>query len=287
MSISTANLTGTLDLTGGTAAFSSLANLLDPRVLIEIMLILLGAYVLVSILTFLYKNIAEQLGHRRIAVTVLIPLTKIIIYISAILIIFTLFVSPTITELVAFFGLFGAALGIGLKDLFADIVGGIVITFEKPFQIGDKLTAGGYYGEVIDIGLRSTRLVTPDDNTVSVPNYRILADSVASANTGRTAMMVVIDLFIDTENDVEAAMRILKDAVVTSKYIYISKGFPYTVLLDDYPYYLRLRAKAYVNDLRYEFEFKSEVTRRAWVAFAREGIVPPRVPAAPQTAEKD
>lgn len=278
MSINTANLTVS------DATLSSLAILLDPRVLIEIVLIFIVAYLLIIVLTFLFRNIAEQLGHYRIAVTVLIPLTKIIIYISAFIVILTLFVTPTLTELVAFFGLFGAALGIGIKDLFADIVGGIVIAFEKPLQIGDKIRTGNYYGEVTDIGLRATRIITPDDNTVSVPNYKIISESVASANTGKTAMMVVIDLFIDTENDVEAAMRILKDAVVTSKYVYISNDFPYTVLLDDFPYYLRLRAKAYVNDLRYEFEFKSEVTRRTWIAFAQEGIAPPRVPAAPQTA---
>lgn len=287
MSFSTANLTGDIDLSEGGPVISSLASLLDPKVLIEIILVLIGAYILVSILTFLYKNISEQLGHHRIAVTMLIPLTKIIIYLSAIGIILQLFITPTITEFVAFFVIFGAALGFGLKDLFADIVGGIVITFEKPFQIGDKIKADGYYGEVLDIGIRSTRIVTPHDDTVSVPNYRILAESVASANTGKTAMMVVIDVFIDTENDVEAAMRILRDAVVTSKYVYISKIMPYTVLLDDSPYYLRLRAKAYVNDLRYEFEFKSEVTRRTLIAFAHEGILPPRVPVAPQTAEKD
>ena len=90
-------------------------------------------------------------------------------------------------------------------------------------------------------------------------------------------MMVVIDLFIYPYSDAVLAMKILKESVVTSKYVYISKKRPFTVLLKDYPFYRRLRAKSYVNDLRYEFEFESEVTRRAWREFSRNGIEAPNV----------
>jgi hypothetical protein len=161
------------------------------------------------------------------------------------------------------------------SHLFADIIGGIVITFEKHYQVGDKIKIGDYYGEVSDIGIRATKLVTPDDNLVSAPNYLIFTQAVASANAGAPEMMVVIDLFLDS--DAVLAMKLLKESVATSKYVYISKKRPFTVLLKDYPFYRRLRAKAYVNDLRYEFEFESEVTRRAWIEFSKNGIKAPNV----------
>jgi len=100
---------------------------------------------------------------------------------------------------------------------------------------------------------------------------------VASANAGSPEMMIVIDLFIDPDSNAELAMRILKEAVATSKYVYISKKRPFTVILEDYPFYRRLRAKAYVYDLRYEFEFKSEVTRRTWKEFSKKRITAPKV----------
>jgi small-conductance mechanosensitive channel len=239
--------------------------------------IIIIAYVLVFILTFLLRKVSEQVGQYRIIVKTLIPLLKFVIYLWAIYFIIVAVISPSLTEAVAFSGLLGAALGFGLKDLFADAVGGITITFEKPFQIGDKITFGKYYGEVIDIGIRGTRLVTPDANTVTVPNYLIFTESVASGNYGKLDMMVVIDLYIDPRSDVIRGIKILKDAVVTSKYVYISPNHPYTVLFEDFAYYHRLRAKAYVNDLRQEFEFKSEVARRAWTAYRQEGIEPPHI----------
>jgi len=73
------------------------------------------------------------------------------------------------------------------------------------------------------------------------------------------------------------AREILREALITSKYIYILEECPYTILLEDSPWYLRLRAKGYVNDLRFEFDFRSEVTGRAWAAYARQGIRPPRI----------
>jgi small-conductance mechanosensitive channel len=250
---------------------------IDVGTILSLILILIIAYLLARLITFLLIRISERAGGYRITIKMVIPLLKFSIYGVAIYYIASALLSLTSTQLIAFSGLLGAAIGFGLKDLFADVIGGLILIFEKPYQIGDKVKIGGYYGEVSDIGIRSTRLITPDDNLVSVPNYLMFTQSVASANAGSPQMMVVIDLFIDPDSDAELALKILKEAVVTSKYVYISKKRPFTVLLEDYPFYRRLRAKAYVYDLRYEFEFKSEVTRRAWQEFYKRGIKAPQV----------
>lgn len=247
----------------------------DIITLLYIIYIILLAYILVKLISLLIKKIGDKAGYKRIAANMIIPLFKITIYFVAFYLIITSLVQPSLEQLVLFSGFFGAALGLGLKDVFADIVGGIVIAFERPFLIGDKIKIGDEYGEVKDIGLRSTRIITPDDSIVSIPNFLIFNQSASSANSGKTEMMVVIDLFIDNHNNIELAEKILRECLVTSKFIYISKLNPYTVLVEDFPFYRRLRAKAYVNDLRYEFEFKSEVTRRTWQEFDRSGVIPP------------
>jgi small-conductance mechanosensitive channel len=249
----------------------------DLGTILSSILIIIGAYLVTRFITYILIRVSERAGARRITVKMVIPLLKFSIYGIAIYYILRPILSLSPNQLMAFSGLLGAAIGFGLKDLFADVIGGLVIIFEKPYQLGDKVKIGEYYGEVSDIGLRATRLITPDDNLVSVPNYLIFTQAVASANAGSPEMMVVIDLFIDPDSDAELAMRILKEAVVTSKYVYISKKRPFTVILEDYPFYRRIRAKAYVYDLRYEFEFKSEVTRRTWKEFSKKGIIAPKV----------
>jgi small-conductance mechanosensitive channel len=251
---------------------------IDTGLILRSILIILLAYLLARAIAYILTLISERAAEYRIPVKMVIPLLKFSIYGIALYYVLRAVLSLSSTQLVAISGLLGAAIGFGLKDLFADVVGGLFLVFEKPYQIGDKVKIGGYYGEVSDIGIRATRLVTPDDNLVSVPNYLMFSQAVASANAGSPEMMVVIDLFIDAESEAEVALEILQEAVITSKYVYISKKRPFTVLLEDYPFYRRLRAKAYVYDLRYEFEFRSEVTRRAWQELTKRGVKAPNVP---------
>jgi len=249
----------------------------DAHLILYIVFVIVIAYVITYLLSFILFHVSERIGWYRTSVTMIIPLLKLIVYTVAFYYIITALIEPSLTQMIAFSGLFGAAIGFGLKDLFSDIVGGIVIIFEKPYQIGDKVTIGDKYGEVTDIGIRSTRIRTPADETVSLPNFSIFTQPVTSGNAGDLAMMVTIDLFIHPDSDADTAMKILKEALVTSKYVIISKKYPFTVLLEDFPFYKRVRAKGYVNDLRLEFEFKSEVTRRAWADFKKAGIRPPSV----------
>jgi small-conductance mechanosensitive channel len=251
--------------------------IIDTGTIISSILVILIAYLLIRVITSILVFTSERAGQYRITVKMVLPLVKFSIYGYTFYYISVNILKWESSQLILFGGLLGAAIGFGLKDLFADVIGGIVITFEKPYQVGDKIKIGDYYGEVSDIGLRATKLVTPDDNLVSAPNYLIFTQAVASANAGFPEMMVVIDLFIDSASDTILAMKILKESAITSKYVYVSKKRPFTVLMKDFPFYIRLRAKAYVNDLRYEFEFESEVTRRAWNEYSRHGIKAPDV----------
>jgi len=248
---------------------------IDGNLILYIVFVITIAYVLTYLLSFILLNVSERTGWYRSTVTMAVPLLKLIVYTVALYYVTIAVIEPSLTQMVAFSGLFGAAIGFGLKDLFADIVGGLVIIFEKPYQIGDKITIGNQYGEVKDIGIRSTRIQTPADELVSVPNFSIFGQPVSSGNAGDLAMMIVIDIFVHSDADADLAMKILREALVTSKYVIISKRYPYTVLVEDFPFYMRLRAKGYVNDLRLEFEFKSEVTRRAWAELRKAGIRPP------------
>ncbi|AKB18334.1 MULTISPECIES: mechanosensitive ion channel family protein [unclassified Methanosarcina] len=251
---------------------------IDTQTLITIVLIFLFAYVLARIITTLLSKLSEKMNRGgRIKVKIIIPIVKFAIYVIAFYYIFGEIFKIFGAEILLLTGILGAAIGFGIKDLFSDLIAGLVITFEKPYQIGDKISMGNYYGEVADISLRATKLVTPDDNTVTVPNSLIFNEAVASGNYGASEMMVVIDLYIAGESNVETAMRILREAVVSSKYVYISKKSPVVMLYKAFPFYTRLRAKAYVNDLRDQFKFESDVHTRTWIEFQKNGIRAPQL----------
>ncbi|MBN1236003.1 MAG: mechanosensitive ion channel [Methanotrichaceae archaeon] len=261
---------------------SGLLQSIDASSILSSLVVLLLAYAASRIFTYVLTHLSEWkalniVGLNRITVKMLIPLLKFTFYFVAIYYILAHIFNIASSQLLLFSGLLGAGLGFGLQNLFSDVVGGILTVVERPYQIGDKITMGGYYGEVKDIGLRVTRLVTPDDSLVSVPNGSIFQKSVVNVNAGNLEMMVVIDLFIDPSCDANLAMNIIKEALLTSKYIRLSEKHPYVILMKDFPFYKRIRAKGYANDFRYEFSFETDVTRRAWAEFSKRGIKPPRI----------
>ena len=241
--------------------------------------VLVVAYVAANAISLVLTALADRLAHKRFQVMFLIPLVKFVVYGSALYLVLSVLFDLTQTQLVAFAGLLGAAIGLGLKDLLADIVGGVVVVLEQPFQVGDKVTLGDHYGEVVDIGVRSTTIITPTDTAVSVPNFALFNEAVGNANTSDAEMLVAIEFFVDPNADIDRAADIVADALVTAPQVYVSDEAPATVVVEDDLYYRTLRGKAYVNDLRDEVAFRTDVNERVLDAFDREGIESPTVPA--------
>jgi small-conductance mechanosensitive channel len=100
---------------------------------------------------------------------------------------------------------------------------------------------------------------------------------VASGNAGSSEMMAELNVYINNNSDADLAIKILREAVVTSRFVYISSSRPVIMLLNDHPFYKIITAKAYVNDLRDEFVYRSDVTRRAWNEFHKAGIKAPEL----------
>jgi len=250
----------------------------DQGTLLRIAGVLVGAYVVARVAGAALSTIAERSPRRRISIKMLVPVVRFLVYGAAAYLVLGPLLQLSSSQLLAVSGLLGAALGFGLKDLFAGMIGGLVLVTERPYQVGDKVEIDGDYGEVTDIGLRATTLSTPDDSAVRVPNATLFTANVSNANDGRPEMLVVVELSVTADADVERATAIVEEAMVTSKYVYVDDDHPVAVRVGDETYYRTVRGKAYVADLRDEFAFASDVTERSMAAFEREGIETPETP---------
>jgi len=154
---------------------------------------------------------------------------------------------------------------------------GVILLMDEPFQVGDRVAFGGYYGEISEIGLRSVRMITLDDNLVTIPNNKFLNEASASANAGALDCMVVIPFYLGAAEDFVAARRLIEEATATSRYVFLDK--PMTSLVSDEfmgeRFVTVIRIKAYVFDARYEKAFASDVTERVKLALRAAGICTP------------
>jgi small-conductance mechanosensitive channel len=245
----------------------------DATTITGAVVVLAVAVIVARSARILLATLADRSAKFAPVIRLVMPLTKFLIYGVAVYSILGPLFRLSQTQALAFSGILGAALGLGLKDLLANLVGGLVVVFETPYQVGDRVELGDHYGEVLDVGLRATRLQTPDDNLVAVPNYLAITESVANANAGSSEMLVVTELFVANDADAERARDIVEEAVYTSRHLAPER--PVTVFVEARPRYRTIRAKAYVNDLDAEFAFESDVTRRALRRFDEEGIRTP------------
>jgi small-conductance mechanosensitive channel len=227
-------------------------------------------------LIWVLEKLAERNAKRRLFFKRLVPIARISLWFLAILFVSMVIFRVQAQGLIAAGAAVGVAVGFAAQDILKNVFGGLIVLFDQPFQVGDKISVQGTYGEVVSIGLRSTRIVTPDDNLVSVPNAQVVDGQVANANSGELNCQVVTDLFLPGNVDEARAKRIAFEAAASSKYVFLNK--PIVVLVKDEfkeTFLTHLKVKAYVLDPRLEFQFMSDVTERAREGFRKAGLLGP------------
>ncbi|MFY0606668.1 MAG: mechanosensitive ion channel [Cyclobacteriaceae bacterium] len=236
---------------------------------------LIVGYVVIRVISRALVILAERSAQYRITLKGILPVVRILGWLIIIIIIVAGIFHPPAATILALSASAGVAVGFAAQDILKNIFGGIMILFDRPFQVGDKIEVGSFYGEVTEIGLRSTRIVTPDDSMVSIPNSSIMNGSVSNANSGAAHCQVVAEIYLPLGIDTMRAREIAIQSAQVSKLVFLNK--PIAVLffneVKERRSYLKMRLKAYVVDIRSEFAFKSEMTEIVVKALIDENLM--------------
>ena len=238
--------------------------------------ILFITYYLNKYVTLILDNISERTTNYRLFIKRLSPVSRILIWSVAIYIIIAGVIVPPFETVLTIAASVGIAVGFASQDKLRNIFGGIMIILDRPFQVGDKIQVGDHYGEVLSIGLRSTRMVTPDDSVVSIPNGELMNHAVSNSNSSALDCQVVAEIFLPATVDVAKVKKIAQKAVYSSSYSFLNKPVTIIVLneMRDKKFVMKLRVKAYVLDIRYEFMFKSDVTEMILEECNKQKLIP-------------
>lgn len=77
-------------------------------------------------------------------------------------------------------GAVGVGVGFGLQNIVSNFISGLIIMFERPVKVGDRIELGGVEGDVMEIGARRTTIVTNDRVAIIVPNQRLITENVVN-----------------------------------------------------------------------------------------------------------
>ena len=147
-------------------------------------------------------------------------LANIIITIIAVIILLGHFgIEPS--ALVATLGIGSLAIALAAKETLSDIISGFMILLDQPFAIGDRVALLDIdtWGDVTEIGLRSTRILTRDNRMVTVPNSVIGKGLIVNYSDPSTMYRVQTQIGLAYGIDVEAARRVLIEALNSEEWV--------------------------------------------------------------------
>jgi small-conductance mechanosensitive channel len=138
-------------------------------------------------------------------------LIVIVIYTIAIVHILRHF-KQDISSLLVSLGVGSLAMALAAKDTLANMIAGFMIMTDRPFRLGDRIMLeSGEKGDVYDIGLRTTKILTFDNTLIVVPNQQIVNEKVTNLSYPNPQIRVTIDIGVAYGTDLDHVKQILAD----------------------------------------------------------------------------
>lgn len=241
--------------------------------------VIAGAWLLLRFTGSFVDQLSHRFVDRRLTFQKVETVFQFVVYMATAGVVITLSLRLDEKVLAVVGGTVAVSVGFAVKDVVASFIAGLMIMIDRPFQVGDRVSFGGQYGDITAIGLRSVRMQTLDDNTVTIPNNKFLSEIVSCGNYGALDMQVVMDFYVGLDQDIDTAREAVYDAAVSSRFAHLPK--PVVVLVNqvvvDTHIAVRLRLKAYVLDTRYEKDFESDVNLRVLRTLRAHNILPPAI----------
>jgi small conductance mechanosensitive channel len=179
-------------------------------------------------------------------------------------------IGVNIASLIAGLGIAGIAIGFAAKDTLSNIVAGIFIFWDRPFYIGDLVEIEGEYGEVQNITLRTTRIVTPDGRLISIPNQKIAENKITSY-TMFPHLRLDIAVTIGVEESIENARQVLL-GLVKGDDRFLKDKDPVVLVKELGDYYIALELRVWLDDTKTHIPIRAELREKVFNAFNAAGI---------------
>ena len=168
-------------------------------------------------------------------------------------------------------GLIGFALAFGMQDTIANFMAGIMIAVERPFKIGDRIRVGDEWGDVVDIGIRSTRIRTEKDEIVTIPNNLVATREVWNFTRDSPGIMMTVPIGISYDSDWHRAEEIILN-VANRHPLVLKKPDAHVRMIRYGDSSIDLELWARISHAKYRGIVMSDILKAVKDRFDKEGI---------------
>jgi len=171
-------------------------------------------------------------------------------------------------SLLAGAGFAGIVIGFAAQSALSNVISGLLLTFDRPFKLGDRVDIAGVYGDLMDIGLRSVRIKTPENLLVTIANNDVASSQIINYTESKYyKTRLLIPISVSYESNLPKVRKILlrvakknQDILDKPESEVITKGFgEYAINVELWVWTNRARGKRKVisdllNEVREQFE---------------------------------
>lgn len=113
----------------------------------------------------------------------------------------------------------GVGIGFGLQNLTSNFISGIILLFERPVKVGDRITVDDIWGDVVKINLRTTIVNTPDNFTIVLPNSKLLESNLINWSYGDLKIRLRLPVGVAYGTDADHVTDLLKEVAKKCEYV--------------------------------------------------------------------
>lgn len=174
-------------------------------------------------------------------------------------------------------GVVGLALSLAAKDTLANVVAGVLLILDRPFQVGDRIelwTAPdetGTWGDVIEVGLRATKIRNPDNIIVVVPNNLIMQRDIVNYTASGSHIRLRIPLAVAYDTDVGLAKRLILEAAAEIEGVKEDPA-PVVIVRGFGASEVNLQLRVWISDARGRRAVGDGITERVKQLFEEHGV---------------
>ena len=182
-----------------------------------------------------------------------------------------------ITPLLAGAGVMGLALSLAAKDTLSNLIAGVLLIIDRPFQVGDRIelwmvaAETGTWGDVIEIGLRATKIRNPDNLVIVVPNNEIMRRDIINYTMSGSHIRLRIPFGIAYESDIEQAKQLLLSVAREVGGVKLDP-LPVVIVRGMGPSEVKLQLRVWIEEARERRRIADEITEKALLMFAKGDV---------------
>lgn len=197
-------------------------------------------------------------------------ITQYIIVVLGVLISFQ-FVGIDLTSLAVIFGLLSVGIGFGLQNITANFISGLIIMFERPISVGDRVEVAGIEGDVIEISIRSTMIQTMNKTSIIVPNTQFVENNVINFSHGDPTFRLHVHVGVSYSSDLDTVLKALKE--VADDHPKVMKQPKHQIHLTEFgDSAWEMELRVWIPDVKERYLIRNELNQAIVRKFAEYGV---------------